>query len=246
MNRLVLWGAVLGLLFATGTAKASGPERPASREGQEELRSYLETLHEAGALPGFRIFAEAVARRESGFNSQAKNTSPTEAAAAARLFDGARSRGHFADNPHVGDRSAWTFGSGGWFGFLPSTGLAQGGHEGPWQQAHPSTIFDPIESTAMAAAYAAAIIRNYFDRLPASERNWLAVRRGWRSIALIPDWREEKETSRGVRKRFLEDIRRVTGWDEATAEVFAESPAKLGTYGGAQWARDLLRKGHEA
>lgn len=229
-------GALLGLASA---AKASPGYNPpaASGAGQRELRAYLDVLESEGILPGFEIFAQAVAKRESGFNTEARNTTASEARAARRLFDGARSRGHFAENPFLSDTDAWTFGSGGWFGFLPATGMAQGGRSGPFQTEHPSLIFDPAASLAMAAAYAASMIRNY------GAKDWLAVRRGWAATGLVSDTGEEKQRSRDVRTRLVKDVQAVTGWSASEATRFVESPSKLGKWPGANGVYALLRRG---
>lgn len=240
--------AIGGVVLAAAVVRLSPKYNPppAKSEGERELRAYLERIRETGALPGFEVFAHAVAKRESGFNNMARNTTASEASSAARLFEGAKSRGHFSENPFVGDEQDWVFGSGGWFGFLPSTALSQGGRNGPWQNEHPSQIFNPAQSVAMAASYAAALIKHYFDDLPPQHRNFLALRRGWKALSLIPDYNETQAASRGVHERLVLDLQRVTGWTKAEAEAFAHSPATLGNWRGASWISDLMRGGVRA
>ena len=70
--------------------------------------------------------------------------------------------------------SAYTFGSGGWFGMLPANALAQLG------DAHrcmpPSSVFDPRVSMAMAVGFARGLMRwKAYERMP----TWLNLRAMW-------------------------------------------------------------------
>lgn len=211
--------AAAAILLSRPRVEKSAPKT------SKDLVRLLEPIEDAGMLPGFRAFAQAVARRESSFNNRAKNTSATEARAAARAYDRAIERGYFRGNTNP--RARWVFGSGGWFGFLPATGLAQGGTDGPFRLGSPDLVFDARSSVAMAAEYAAAIIRNYLDGVPRQHRTWLAVRRGWASPSLAADWQEKNERSRAVRQRFELDLMRCCGLRPADLPL-----ATLGTYRG--------------
>lgn len=241
---IILGAALAGVLLAASTARASSgpPVKPPRGPNQKRLRELLGHVADYGALPGFERFAEAVALGESSFNPDARNESALESRQAEAGLDGALGRGFYEQNPSVvDDRGAWTFGSGGWFGFLPSTALAAGGRDGPWAQAHPRAIFDPVESIVMAADYAARILRHYVSDLPAREQTWMALRRGWVRPALAADWQERNPRSIETRKRFERRLQTALGWTPAQARAFANRPVGIGTYDGPERLLDFLR-----
>lgn len=207
----VLGGGALALVAIGTSGGDSGPAfdpDAVTSAGRERLRELLQQLVDADLVPqDFATFAEGVAHRESRWNNKAANTSAREADAARRLYEGALERGWFPDNPHRHDVNAWTFGSGGWFGFLPSTGLTAGGVRGPFADAHPSSIFVPEYSLVMAADLAARTAAGKaFRSIPESEQNWLAVNRGWAASSLVPDWREDKQRSRDAHRRLVKHL----------------------------------------
>lgn len=241
MNVGWIVAVLAGLVLLPSVAGASGGVRPPVRSaGRRKLEPLLEEVEAAGAIPGIRTFALAVALRESRFRSSAANDSASEAKAAARLLRGALSRGFFANNPTIQtDRDAWTFGSGGWFGFLPATGMAAGGKRGPFANAGPWLIFEPVPSVVMLAANISALMHRV-RKLPPEHQNWFAVRRGWKSPRLVADYTGENETSRRVNARLVEDLARANGISEAEARAFASRRVRMGNYQGARWLLDRL------
>jgi hypothetical protein len=150
-------------------------------------------------MPGFAAFALGVATRESGGDNMQSNTSASEAAAAARGYDRNRD-GIFRDNPYP--RQRFVFGSGGWFGLLPSTALSFDG----WHNADPYLVFDPTASVAMFANFVRKVVLGHFSKIPPEHRNWLTIRRFMSSNAHGLDWREELEKSPRIRERFAGDL----------------------------------------
>jgi len=205
-----------------------------------------------GALPGFATFAAGAAKTESGGNNlgglgvsqgvlpgnvslhTGSNLAQKEADAACTLYNGARGRGYYADNPY--DSRYWCFGSGGWFGLLPATGLSAGGTKGPFQKASPFLVFDPIESVVMIADFAKRVIKSKaFRDLPYGEQNWLAVRRGMAASTLVPDYDESTPRSVKVRERFHDAL-----VDIGADPDFMWTRAEVGDYPGAAGLLDFL------
>jgi hypothetical protein len=194
----ILAAAVLGIAIAKGT-ETTRPTIATPTATRADLRELADLVEEEIGLPGFSDFAAAVAWRESRYNPQAKNTAPAEAAAAARGYDANGDRYAGSGFP----RSRYTFGSGGWFGFLPSTALA----DREWNDADPFLIFDPAASVVLLGAFAQRIARNRFPALPPSARNWLTVRRFMAGNKIGLDWREELPNTARRRERLAEDYR---------------------------------------
>ncbi len=216
------------------------------------MQAWAEWVEATGALPGFSAFAPAVAYTESRGNNLkglgidygalpsnvTLNTgsagADNEAKAACNLWKGARTRGYYQDNPY--DWRYWCFGSGGWFGFLPATGLAAGGTSGPFAEQSPNLVFDPIASMVMLADFTKRVIRNpVFKAMPPVHQNWLAVRRGMAASSLIDDYNEERERSPKTRER-LEEALAETGTDPD----FMWERAEVGDYPGATALLDWL------
>lgn len=245
----------VALLALAGGRKGGGSAPPATPGGGlKNVRAWGEWVEAAGTLYGFSRFAPAVAYTESGGNnliglgisqgilpSNVKLRSKGKAAkgeaeAACTLWKGARSRGWYQDNPY--DRRYWCFGSGGWFGFLPATGLSAGGQNGPFVEQSPFMVFEPIESVVMLADFVKRTVRgNRFQSLPYGEQNWLAIRRGLAGSFLIDDYQEEHERSPKTRAR-LEKALAETGTDP---DFMWERPT-VGDWPGAtallQWLYD--------
>jgi len=238
---LALAAAALG-----GRRRGGGAAPPVPRGGGlDSVFDWGEWVEETGALPGFTQFAAAAAYTESKGNNRVglgvsqgvlpsnvklntgSGAARNEQKAACNLYEGARGRGYYTDNPYP--KARWCFGSGGWFGFLPATGLAAGGTKGPFAKADPFLVFHPIESVVMMADFAKRVIRgNRFQSLPYGEQNWLAVRRGMAASSLIDDYMEENERSAKTRER-LERALAETG----TNPDFMWERASVGDWPGA-------------
>lgn len=222
--------------------KGRRPNRTPPGGGYDEIWAWAQWVESTGALPGFSVFARAVAATESNGNnliargrrthaipSNVKVIADARAAdAACRLYEGAKSRGFYRDNPYP--EEAWCFGSGGWFGILPASGLAAGGPSGPFRNSDPALIFEPIPSIVMLADFAARVIgSSSFRNLPRSQQTWLAVRRGMASTELVGDHTEQSERSVGVRHRFAEALEKT-----GAGANFMNSLAEAGTYPGPE------------
>jgi len=227
--------AMTGLLF---TGKASGSDQvPMSSDPNSEnwplLDRMIYSLEEAGVLPGIRPFLMGTAYRESRFNPAAMNASPGEARAAARGYRKALERGYFVGSPWT-EADRWGWGSGGWFGFLPSSGLSGGGKRGPWQHSDPMSVLVPAEAVGMAVAYIMGLIRQFAatglgPAVPHEHRNWLAIRRGWAAPSLVKDYLEAEPRSRAVRARFLKDVALAMSITERDAEELILRPVTVPT-----------------
>jgi len=207
-----------GFTYALASEARSSPgfvPPQESQRGRQDLASMSEIVDRY--IPGFSAFALGTSLRESNWNSNSINDSKSERRKAAQGFKGALSRGFFRDNPYRDEPALWGFGSGGWFGFLPSTGLAQGGKRGPFAEAHPGLVFDPSASVAMIAGFVRRISDVHFEKLPREHRNWYAIRRAMAGNLYIPDWRLEKKRSRESAQRLREDVARALGVSEAEA-----------------------------
>jgi hypothetical protein len=231
MRAILPIGALLLLVVASRTVVASGPgyvpDVPPDAGGYDHIR----TIASKVPIPGFASFAQTVAYTESRGNIEAHNSSAHERSAARRLYVGARSRGFFANNPHQ-DLDAWALGSGGWFGLLPSTGLAAGGKNGPFANVDPRSIFRPIESIVMLADLVVRLVTRY------GALDWLSVRRGMASPGLVRDVHGENRRSRGVQKRMREAMVKL-----GIPESFAEKRPDVSSYpGAARLYQELLGK----
>lgn len=173
--------------------------RPPKSSGT--LREIAETVEDKIGIPGFADFAEAVAWNESRGNPDAINDSRAEASAAARGYDENVRRYGSSGFP----RSRYVWGSGGWFGFLPSTALA----DPAWQNADPLLVLDRVGSVVLLAAFVQRIERNWFRKIPPEHRNWWTIRRFLGSNLRGLDWREEMEGTPGRRLRFARDYRAI-------------------------------------
>lgn len=240
--------------FASGRRGGSGGRAPAASPGGglASVQGWGNWVEATGALPGFSTFATAAAKTESGGNNlkglgenlgilpanvslnSGTNASRNESDAACSLWTGAKGRGYYNNNTH--GRAYWCFGSGGWFGLLPATGLSAGGTQGPYAESSPFMVFDPIESVVMIADFAKRVIRSSrFRDLPYGEQNWLAVRRGMAASTLVPDYDESTPRSVKVRERFAEAL-----IDTGVSPDFMWTRAEEGDYPGAAALRDWL------
>lgn len=180
----VALGTLLALTVLSDMTKTSGGGHvsppPAGFEELDRLASRVDRY-----IPGFSAFARAASYGESRGNNLAANRSASEADAACRGYERNKD-GMFKNNPYPA--SDWCWGSGGWFGLLPSTGLSASG----FHNENPMLVFDPAASIAMFADMVNRIVKGQWSKLPESERNWLAIRRFMASNTVGLDWREEK------------------------------------------------------
>jgi len=162
-------------------------------------------------IPGFSKFSLGVSYWESRGNSAAVNDSDSEAAAACRGYR-RKADTLFANNPYP--EQDWCWGSGGWFGFLPSSALAAEG----FHDLDPYLVLDPEAQVAMFAAFVRRVARNWFGKLPPEERNWLTIRRFMAGNTVGLDWQEEKvlksdtdgiPRARKTRERFVKSLKQV-------------------------------------
>lgn len=221
--------AAAAILALRGGRKSAGggaePGKPLGG-GLANVYAWGLWVEATGAIPGFANFATGAAKTESNGNNLVGlgvsrgilpgnvklndhlNASQKEADAACNLWEGARTRGFYLENPY--DWRYWCFGSGGWFGLLPATGLSAGGTKGPFAEQSPFLVFDPIPSVVMIADFAKRVIRSQrFQGMPYGEQNWLAVRRGMAASSLIGDYTETKNSSRKVREHFENALAKV-------------------------------------
>lgn len=127
---------------------------------------------EAGLSEVWGDFFALVAFGESRGNPESINDSPKEAEAAARAY---RRNAHRLE--HCGHApQQYTFGSGGWFGFLPANAVLQLGPD--HRCIDPASVFEPRKAMAMAVGFARGLMRwKRFERVP----TWLNLRVMWGS-----------------------------------------------------------------
>ena len=186
----------LGVLLVASSARAGGEPAPPTGDAVQAVGPVRGLAAEAGLPSAWGDFLALVAWRESKGNPQARNDDDSEAAAAAEAYE--RNRSRYAGCGH--SASAYTFGSGGWFGMLPANALAQLG------DAHrclpPSSVFEPRVAVAMAVGFARGLMgwRRY-QQAP----TWLNLRAmwGWPTKGGDPAYLAK------VRPKFQEDARDV-------------------------------------
>ncbi|MEX1362290.1 MAG: hypothetical protein AB1Z98_04145 [Nannocystaceae bacterium] len=158
----------LGLWLVSSPSRAEPAGSKA--DGAQAVAPVRGLAAEAGLPSVWGDFLGLVAWRESKGNPQARNDDDSEAEAAAEAYE--RNRERYAGCGHPA--SAYTFGSGGWFGMLPANALAQLG------DAHrclpPSSVFEPRVAVAMAVGFARGLMGwQRYQRVP----TWLNLRAMW-------------------------------------------------------------------
>lgn len=165
----------VGMLVLGGSARAQAGASSSTATGGRGLQAVVPVralAAEAGLPSVWGDFFALVAWRESKGNPSSTNDSPSEAEAARVAFE--RNRERFVGCGHPD--SAYTFGSGGWFGFLPANALRQLG------DAHrclpPSSVYEPRVAMPMAVGFARGLMRwDGYQRVP----TWLNLRAMWGS-----------------------------------------------------------------
>ena len=163
-------------------------DTPSSAEG----RALIERLGRQGGMTPEQVqFLVFVAAKESRFWPNVGRGDPKlrppglrtfwadlhEADAARKAYT--RNAGLFADCGHPAE--AYSFGSGGLFGFLPVYPLYHF-RQTPLRCAHPYAVFDPPFSMAAAYSFARGLSRH-----PAFDGTVVELRAGWGSLARMQD-----------------------------------------------------------
>jgi hypothetical protein len=122
-----------------------------------------------------------------------------ESRAAEGLYD--RNVRHYGISPHP--REEWVFGSGGWFGFLPATGLAAFINTPliASGEVYPYMVFEESPSIVMLAAFVRRLVKHHFKNLPHTHRNWLAIKRAGAGLGYIGDYLEKRSRSIQIREK---------------------------------------------
>lgn len=170
--RLVLGLGVLGLgaVALLGGSAGAQPSGASSGPGAHRIAAVRGLAAEADLPAAWGDFFALVAWRESKGNPKAVNDSEGEAEAAATAYERNQERYEGCGHPE----SAYTWGSGGWFGILPANGLAQLGDE--LQCLPPSSVLEPRAAMAMAVGMARGLMRwDRFAKVP----TWLNLRAMW-------------------------------------------------------------------
>lgn len=191
------------------TADVSGP----SPQG----RSLIEQLGRRGGMTDAQVqFLVFVAAKESRFRPNVGRGDPAleppglhnflvdlhEAGAARRAYE--RNAEMFSDCGHP--PSAYSFGSGGLFAFLPTYPLFHL-RKTPLRCAHPYEVFDPVFSMTAAYSFARGLSRH-----PFFDGTVVELRAGWGALAnmkdpsayagKIPGWRGQLEEL-GIEEQWL-------------------------------------------
>lgn len=138
----------------------------------------------------FERFAMVQSWSESRGNFAAANETASEKAAARRAYDGQLEVYGDRFQPIADSAPAAAFfeefGSGGWFGLIPSYGLHAFTGEAAIGDVHPYDVFDPWRSTVMMAAFAERLTnRSNFRQLSPADKNAYALKRGFAAGSLI-------------------------------------------------------------
>lgn len=184
-----LVAAAVALLAAGAKADVPPPIPAGTRGDYGNVRAQVDRLGEilgwsSSTTAWFRRFAQVQAWSESRGNSAAANRTASEASAAGVAYD--RNRDRMPSVTAGTPRSEWTWGSGGWYGFLPANGLwAFRGDVSPGDVG-PYDVFDPWRSTVMLGSAVQRLMRwrNYRDLAPADQVAY-ALKRGMASPTLM-------------------------------------------------------------
>jgi hypothetical protein len=188
------------------------------------VASYMGPVADAAGVDGLRVMAVYQAHSESKGNNLVGLGIPSrfppwakpntrasaklqnaEATAAEIGYD--RNAKTYSKSPYP--RSRWVFGSGGYFGLLPSTALAflRGKPQASSPDFDPWDVFDPHRSCVAYADFVRRITRlGQWKDLPPSERNWLAVKRAGASLTTLTDWKAEGDRAKAIHAGFAKRL----------------------------------------
>lgn len=206
-----------------GSGGADIGEFPA---GLSALRAVAADVLTVGMVPSndWIVFLGAVAHHESGWNPAVYNgfenadvptgvrrVMGTDGPGAVSNYN--RNRALYQDCPWP--ESRYTFGSGGWYGLIPSIGLHEF-RKSPYQCLDPWSIFMPYPSTIMAIGYARrSMARDSFKKDP----TWLNLNRAWKAPSNMGSPQPASD------KRFLKALRAMgVSEDWATQRVDSLGP----------------------
>ena len=193
LGPLIVGAAVLGLIVSTDKPGSGSIGEWPDAAGLDDLEAAMDA---AGLPDDWKIFLAATAYGESKWNTDVglgPNDHPgrppwmrpskasaklqnNEARAACKAYDKNAAK-WFANSPWPPAR--YCFGSGGWFGFLPTYGLISGFKATPEliAQIDPWDVADPLVSLVMALGYARGLMR--WKQFAAGGGTWLTLRVGW-------------------------------------------------------------------
>lgn len=180
------------------------------------VAAFMAPVADAAGVPDLRVMAVYQAHSESKGNNLVGLGIPSrfpvwakpnlkasaslqgnEARAAEIAYD--RNKATYGKSPYPRER--WVFGSGGFFGLLPGTGLAflRGKPQASSADFDPADVFDPHRSCVMYADYVRRITRlGQWQALPPSERNWLAIKRAGASLTVLADWQANGDRAKAI------------------------------------------------
>jgi hypothetical protein len=169
---------VLAIVLVAARATA-GTDRPTNRPEDRPVEplpdpepegGLSEALAAAGVTGDLAIFFRAVAYTESRGRRTARNTTASEAKAALKGYTRLAQQGPL---PFPADRYTW--GSGGWFGLLPSSAVSGARDMDPLE-----AVFGERDHTQpIRAAIRYARRLQGWNQWKASPRDWATLRRGW-------------------------------------------------------------------
>lgn len=171
-----------------GNGGSTPPDMGSFPEGLSALRGVAADVLTVGGVSSndWIVFLGAVAHHESGWDPAVYNgfknadvpagvrrVMGTDGPGAVSNFN--RNRELYSDCPWP--ESRYTFGSGGWYGLIPSIGLHEF-RKSPYQCLDPWSVFMPYPATIMAIGYARrSMRRDSFKKDP----TWLNLNRSWKA-----------------------------------------------------------------
>ncbi len=173
----------------------------------------------------FGEFAMIQAHSESRGNYAAANASAGERTAARRAYEGQAEVYGARWAPIAASAPAAAFyeqfGSGGWYGLIPSYGLHAFTGDAQVGDVHPYDVFDPWRSTVMMLAFAERLTnRSNWAQLSSSNRNGYALKRGFAAGSLIDNLPDDDDgtdrdniTNANV-DRAIRELGLPSGWAE--------------------------------
>lgn len=195
--------AIVLLFVAVALVSGDGGGASVKPKGTPPKARKLDELTRLADLPeDWRQFFRVVAMGESGFNNLrglgdpllfppwaspntkvSKSTQDAEALAARRAYKRAMEQGRYSACGNPWPASRYVFGSGGWFGGLPSN-MLHAFTGTPLACADPWLVFEPEASLVMAIAMAKRLVGNPAF---ASRPFFKTIRAGWASVEVMND-----------------------------------------------------------